>query len=230
MLHLVILTVCRTNEIRRARPEEFDLRHKIWTIPSERMKMGLPHRVPLCDTACDPREEGYADGQVWPPLFRAIKRALRFRIWRCSSCLMVWDIQRSRCTGSVRHFRTGRRSMVRYPEVLADKAIAHKTSSKARRAYQRGDMLEKAPKDDGPLVAVLRGDVCERRVNYAPEGESGKATFDSPSRGASACWPGHKYCLSVSGRRVSLQRPVQIGGGRVAWLETDVDASDCRPR
>ncbi|AGK51190.1 phage integrase family protein [Burkholderia thailandensis MSMB121] len=45
MLHLLILTCVRTNEMLMARPEEFDLRRKVWTIPGDRMKMGLPLRV-----------------------------------------------------------------------------------------------------------------------------------------------------------------------------------------
>jgi integrase len=45
-LHLLILTTTRTNEVRLAHPEEFDLDSKVWTIPGERMKNGLPFRVP----------------------------------------------------------------------------------------------------------------------------------------------------------------------------------------
>ncbi|MGF6549740.1 tyrosine-type recombinase/integrase [Paraburkholderia youngii] len=52
MLHLLILAAARTNEVQFAAPEEFNLKTRIWTIPGERMKTGIPHRVPLCDKAC----------------------------------------------------------------------------------------------------------------------------------------------------------------------------------
>ncbi len=46
-LRLQLATAQRTGEIVRASWEEFDLRHGWWTIPAERSKNGLPHRVPL---------------------------------------------------------------------------------------------------------------------------------------------------------------------------------------
>ena len=47
-LRFVILTMVRTVECREARwREEFDFERKLWTIPSERMKMRAPHVVPL---------------------------------------------------------------------------------------------------------------------------------------------------------------------------------------
>jgi len=37
-LHVLILTATRTNEVRFARPEEFDRNNRIWAIPGERTK------------------------------------------------------------------------------------------------------------------------------------------------------------------------------------------------
>jgi integrase len=42
VLHLLILTATRTNEARFARPEEFDLDNRIWSIPGERIRSGRP--------------------------------------------------------------------------------------------------------------------------------------------------------------------------------------------
>src|SRR3569623_1130472 len=50
-LMFTILTVSRTGETLGARPEEFDLEAKVWTVPAERMKAGREHRVPLTDAA-----------------------------------------------------------------------------------------------------------------------------------------------------------------------------------
>ena len=46
-IRMLMLTFVRTNELRNARWEEFDLPNKQWLIPAERMKMGKPHLVPL---------------------------------------------------------------------------------------------------------------------------------------------------------------------------------------
>ena len=44
---LLILTAVRSNEVRGMTWDEVDLKAATWTIPSERMKMSRPHRVPL---------------------------------------------------------------------------------------------------------------------------------------------------------------------------------------
>ncbi|WP_244912973.1 tyrosine-type recombinase/integrase, partial [Idiomarina fontislapidosi] len=48
-----MLTFVRSGELRGARWEEFDLDNKVWSIPSERMKMKRPHEVPLSAQALD---------------------------------------------------------------------------------------------------------------------------------------------------------------------------------
>ena len=50
-LELTILTATRTKESLGARWEEFDLNNRVWTIPKERMKAGVEHRIPLSDQA-----------------------------------------------------------------------------------------------------------------------------------------------------------------------------------
>lgn len=47
----VILTACRSGEVRGATWEEFDMAAKVWTIPARRMNAGREHRVPLADAA-----------------------------------------------------------------------------------------------------------------------------------------------------------------------------------
>lgn len=50
-LELAILTATRSIEIRGARWSEFDTQNAVWTIPAERMKMKVEHRVPLSKVA-----------------------------------------------------------------------------------------------------------------------------------------------------------------------------------
>lgn len=46
-IELLLLTFTRTIELRAARWEEFDFEKREWVIPASRMKMALPHIVPL---------------------------------------------------------------------------------------------------------------------------------------------------------------------------------------
>lgn len=46
-IELLLLNAVRTVELRKARWSEFNFMTATWTIPGERMKMGLPHVVPL---------------------------------------------------------------------------------------------------------------------------------------------------------------------------------------
>ena len=48
-LEFTILSACRTSEVLNAKWEEIDLTKLIWSIPSQRMKGGKVHQVPLTD-------------------------------------------------------------------------------------------------------------------------------------------------------------------------------------
>ncbi|NUF64822.1 tyrosine-type recombinase/integrase [Acinetobacter bereziniae] len=50
---LIMLTGVRVSELLQARWDEFDVDDRKWDIPAERMKNGLPHRVPLTDMMID---------------------------------------------------------------------------------------------------------------------------------------------------------------------------------
>ena len=46
-LRLILLTLTRTSELRKAKWSEFDFENRVWSIPAERMKMRREHLVPL---------------------------------------------------------------------------------------------------------------------------------------------------------------------------------------
>jgi integrase len=50
-LEFIILTATRNGEVFGATGEEIDFQARVWTIPSERMKAGREHRIPLADEA-----------------------------------------------------------------------------------------------------------------------------------------------------------------------------------
>ena len=49
----LVLTAARSGEARGAVWDEIDLRGQVWRVPSERMKAGVEHRVPLSRQALE---------------------------------------------------------------------------------------------------------------------------------------------------------------------------------
>ncbi|WP_390679626.1 tyrosine-type recombinase/integrase [Burkholderia anthina] len=142
VLQLLILTATRTNEVRFARSEEFDLDNRVWSIPGERTKSGRPLRVPLCDRAVEivraalPRAKyGY--------LFPGCKEGRSL-----SNMAMLTLLRRmSRHGITVHGFRSTFRDWVAectdYPDSLAEEPLAHTIASLTVAAHRRRDQLER---------------------------------------------------------------------------------------
>ena len=66
----LVLTTARSSEARGATWDEIDIQGQVWRIPSERMKAGVEHRVPLSGQALDLLGEAQAlrddSGLVFP--------------------------------------------------------------------------------------------------------------------------------------------------------------------
>jgi integrase len=77
-LQLVALTFVRSKELRFAAKSEFDLDAGIWTLSAERMKMTLPHFVPLSRQAVAVVREamGMTPGELLFPAVRSITRPI----------------------------------------------------------------------------------------------------------------------------------------------------------
>lgn len=139
-LQLQILTAGRSGEARGARWSEIDWTTQVWTIPADRMKAKIEHRVPLSEQALElltnmPRIEGtdliFPSSKMTPlsdmtltAVMRRLKRPEVPHGWR--STFRDWV---GECTD--------------YPGDLAEKALAHSVGSKVEQAYRRGDMLNK---------------------------------------------------------------------------------------
>lgn len=82
-LEFLILTAARTGEVIGARPSE--IKDKVWIVPTERMKGGREHRVPLSAPALAVVEivktEHGGEFLAASPL----------ATWRCSRCLGAWN-------------------------------------------------------------------------------------------------------------------------------------------
>jgi len=136
-VEFVIVTACRSGEVRGARWAEIDLAAAIWTIPGERMKTGREHRVPLSTAAKavldQAAELSDGSGLVFPnrgrPLsgeaLRRVARRLETTIHGLRSTFRDW---------------CGESGVDR---VVAEAALAHRIGSAAEQAYSRSDLLER---------------------------------------------------------------------------------------
>jgi integrase len=142
-LEFTIETVGRTTEIRGAKPEEFDLEKKVWTVPAERMKGGILHRVPLTDRAVEIVRSMIGRGTyVFPG--SSLKKPL-------SDASMSAVLDRMGITNATVHgfrssFRDWAHEQTNFPREIAEAALAHKVGDETELAYKRGDALEKRRK------------------------------------------------------------------------------------
>jgi integrase len=142
-LELAILTATRSIEIRGAKWTEFDMQNSVWTIPKERMKMGVEHRVPLSNVALSLLKEiqktQHSDSDL---VFPGSKRGSTI-----SEATMGAVLKRMGLTvvphGFRSTFRDWAAERTNYPRDVAEMALAHAIGDKVEAAYRRGDLFEK---------------------------------------------------------------------------------------
>ena len=137
----LVLTACRSGEVRGARWEEMDLEAREWRIPAERMKANRDHRVPLSTGALAVLRvaRSVADGSelVFPSVRgRALSDATLSK--------MVRDLG----IGAVPHgFRSSFRDWAAEcsdaPREVCELALAHVNSDRVEAAYRRTDLFER---------------------------------------------------------------------------------------
>ena len=142
-LQFLILTACRTSEVRESTWEEIDFEQKIWRIPAERMKMKIQHNVPLSSGALDvlkkARDIQTDSGLIFPSPMN--NRALS------SNALLHALQKRLRVDATVHGMRSAFKDWVsettNYPNEVSKMALAHAVTNKIEAAYRRGDLLDK---------------------------------------------------------------------------------------
>ncbi|MBZ9600504.1 tyrosine-type recombinase/integrase [Phyllobacterium chamaecytisi] len=140
------LTAARSGETRGAVWQEIDKAKKLWTIPADRMKAGVEHRVPLTDAALtilESQEEratgdlvfgGGRDGR--PISDTAMTKALRLAAPKDGAATLH---------GLRSSFRDWAGDMTSHPREVAEQALAHVIGG-VEAAYRRSDALQKRRK------------------------------------------------------------------------------------
>jgi len=139
-LEFAILTAARSGEVRGALWAEFDLKEKVWTVPGERMKGKVEHRVPLSKQAIELLEE--------LPRFEKVEVVFPGVKGQVLSDMTLSAVMRRMKVDAVPHgfrstFRDWAAERTNFPRDLAEMALAHVIESKVEAAYRRGDMLAK---------------------------------------------------------------------------------------
>lgn len=149
-LEFTILTACRTGEVIGAVWGEFDLAAKVWTVPAERMKAGVEHRVPLAprcleilaaladaargaDGNLDPTAYVFPGQRAGKPLSNMAMLAVLRRMGRDD--IVVHGFRSS--------FRDWAAEETHFASEVIEMALAHTIRNKVEAAYRRGDLLEK---------------------------------------------------------------------------------------
>lgn len=146
LLEWTILTACRSGEARGMTWSEVDFKNKVWTIPAERMKAKVPHRVPLI-----PRTLAILEEQKVDPHKTLVFPSVRDRV-ELSDMAITSLLRRlkahSDCPGRVataHGFRSSFRdwcSEKGYARDLAERSLAHTIRNQVEAAYHRTDLLE----------------------------------------------------------------------------------------
>jgi integrase len=137
-LEFAILAAARSGEVLGARPEEFDMVAKVWTVPPARMKAGREHRVPLSDRALQIVTEIGEGGFVFPGL----RRGKPLSPNALSKVLRRMDVDAT-VHGFRSSFRDWAGNETHFPREVCEAALAHTIENKAEAAYRRSDALKK---------------------------------------------------------------------------------------
>lgn len=145
LLEFVILTACRSGEARGMTWNEIDFKSQIWTIPAERMKAKVHHRVPLSPrmVAILEMQKGQHEALVFP----SIRDHVELSDMAITSLLRRLKAH-SDTPGRVataHGFRSSFRDWCSengYARDLAERSLAHTIKDKVEAAYHRTDLLE----------------------------------------------------------------------------------------
>jgi integrase len=142
VLRLIILTGCRSGEVRGARWEEFNWDERVWLVPGERMKRSVEFPVPITDqmmALLKPLSEAQGRQQLVFPSTTPSKPIPNATLWM--------TVQRATGKTATTHgFRSSLRSWMGdhgVPFDVAEACLAHAPGDSVVQAYNRTTMLER---------------------------------------------------------------------------------------
>ena len=142
-LEFTILSACRTSEVLNAKWEEIDLTKLIWSIPSERMKGGKVHQVPLTDRMTvilnDCKKLKTNNDLLFPSEINGealSNNTMRFALKKRLKIDATVHGMRS-------SFKDWASETTNFANEVSEMALAHTISNKTELAYRRRTLIEK---------------------------------------------------------------------------------------
>ena len=138
-LEMLVLTACRSGEVRWAKWSEFDLKTATWTIPEDRTKSGREHRVPLSSGALKVLEQAKALGAGTDLVFPGLRGR---RLGDATLSLLLRRLEIPCVPHGMRSSFRDWCSETGVRREVAEAALAHVVKNKVEAAYARSDLLE----------------------------------------------------------------------------------------
>ncbi|MEH3101618.1 tyrosine-type recombinase/integrase [Sphingomonas adhaesiva] len=144
-LELTTLCATRTNETLQMRWGEVDLDTAVWTIPAERMKMGMLHRIPLSPAAVALLADLAERPNECPDAFVFEGQKLGTPLSQMSMTMLLRRMGYGQYTvhGMRSCFSDYMNDCTNHHQVIIEQALAHLVGSEVSRAYRRGDAFNK---------------------------------------------------------------------------------------
>ncbi len=141
----LVLTAARSGEARGATWDEIDMTERVWKIPSERMKAGVEHRVPLSEQALEVLAHAYAlreeSGLVFPS---PLKPGSPMSDMTLTKILRSTGLaERATVHGFRSSFKNWTLEQTDTPWAVSEAALAHTLGTSTEQAYARSDLFER---------------------------------------------------------------------------------------
>ena len=141
----LVLTAARSSEARGAVWDEIDLQDRVWRIPSERMKAGIEHRVPLSGQALDVLGEASAlrdeTGLVFPSPLKPGSPMSDMTLTKVLRSVGL--AERATVHGFRSSFKNWTLEQTDTPWAVSEAALAHILGNSTKQAYARSDLFER---------------------------------------------------------------------------------------
>ena len=138
----LVLTACRSAEVRGATWDEIDLEAAVWTIPARRTKAGREHRVPLSDRALAVLDKARRElPEAGNLVFPSEKGRLQGHhpMGKMMKALEIAAVPH----GFRSSFRDWAAECTEAPREVCELALAHVNSDRVEAAYRRSDLFER---------------------------------------------------------------------------------------
>jgi integrase len=169
-IEFLILTATRSGEVRGAVWSEVDMSNATWTIPAERMKAGVSHRIPLSDDALAVLTRMSQQRRT------SDQNEHIFEGRPLSDMTLTMPLRRAELGITVHGFRSSFRDWcgeaTNTLREIAEACLAHTLTNKVEAAYARTDYFEKRRDVMNRWAAFCYGNAIDNVVSIDREAAS----------------------------------------------------------